>query len=187
MGNAMMEQNQMGFQVEPNPSLGSESLGRGSNGDIQDEEDAREANIMKLFNSDNEKLNEKMKKDSSRIPVGWKGWEDRSYLYNLRKQRQRRWNPMANHSKNMKNWSLNKTLNLLPNIPMNIKIPSKRFRLGPRLSKLYKWKLVQKLPKLGEEKYIKQINDNNSDFQTYRDMLRIPYKRTFQDSVLRFG
>merc|ERR1712055_918451 len=78
-----------------------------------------------LFNSGNEKLADKLetdpsripigwKEESLRIPIGWKGWERGSYLHNLFQQIPKRWNPMANNGKSMKNWYLNKSLQMLP-------------------------------------------------------------------------
>merc|ERR1712055_422259 len=166
-----------------------------------------------LFNSGNEKLADKLetdpsripigwKEESLRIPIGWKGWERGSYLHNLFQQIPKRWNPMANNGKSMKNWYLNKSLQMLPKIPMDIEIPSKRFLLAPKLSKLYKWKLIQNLNKLEDENDMKQIidtindlvNANKPDLQNDRDIQRISHKRTIQTratrpdlEVLRFG
>merc|ERR1712055_403283 len=186
IGNATMRQDELDIQVLPNPSLKSKSMCRGSNCYIQNQEDAGEALIMKVFHLDNEKLEENMKEYPPQIPIGWKDWEERNYLHKLMHQRHRGWSIIVKRGKGVRNWSLNKTLKMLPTIPMNIKIPSEIFILAPNLSKSYK--------SLGEENREMssdmeqiidminvQMNDNNSDLHNDRNTLKIPYKRTIQD------
>merc|ERR1712055_104630 len=55
-------------------------------------------------------------------------------------------------------------------LPKNIEMPSKRFLLAPKLSKLYKWKLVQKLQKMGED------IDRNSNMEQIVDTLNVIMK-----------